>query len=91
MIPNENGEDELVFFIEPDGNQLHTDLRSQARLQIILKVGPEAIPKKIVMTDVIPRNELGKPDREKCVQLARSARAGDIPDRLSGVAQKTHP
>jgi len=78
IIPDDNGEKELIAFVKSDGTLTQTFLNSEARVQIALNIGLEAIPNKILMSDVIPRNELGKPDRNGCVQLAKTARAGDV-------------
>ena len=74
MMPDEDGEKELIAFVKSDGTLTQNFLQSQARVRISINHGVEAIPKKFVFSDTIPRNELGKPDRERCVELARIAR-----------------
>ncbi|HHS82782.1 MAG TPA: long-chain fatty acid--CoA ligase [Devosia sp.] len=74
LMPQEGGPDQLMAFLQTEDGQLDPDLIAAAKLRLTIEFGVDAIPKRFLFIDRIPRNEGGKPDRRACIELAEEGR-----------------
>lgn len=75
MMPEPDGQSTLIAFLKISTKAVQPDVVTEARVRISANAGIDAVPSRFLFTDVIPRNENGKPDRVACVRLALAARA----------------
>lgn len=74
MMPGEAGADQLMAFLATDDAEYDPDLVAAAKLRLTIEFGVDAVPKRFLFIDRIPRNEGGKPDRRACLQLVEEGR-----------------
>jgi acyl-CoA synthetase (AMP-forming)/AMP-acid ligase II len=75
MMPREGEADRLTAFLSIDPAADRTEVLADAKVQLMRLGGVEAVPKRFLYADTLPRNANGKPDRRGCVALVEASRA----------------
>lgn len=72
LVPDDMGEKSLRAFLTLAKGHSATTVLHDAKIALLILGGSDAVPKKFLFADQLPRNPNGKPNRDACVAMVQA-------------------